>query len=88
MVNVHDATLVTIGTDFCAKLRAGIPARQVMQNAVETITAEHLSGQITDAQEAEPTMAGPDLDRTATIHYCPEQFPQVMRAVAQMATGN
>lgn len=88
LASVRDSTLIVLGTEFCAKLRAGVPARQVMQNTVESISSKYLSGQITDSQQKDLIMGMADVDRKATEHYCPEQSAQVLRAFAQMAGGN
>lgn len=87
LAKVRDETLVAAGKDFCAQVRAGAPARSVMQTAVDSIAAKYQSGQITSALQDQMVMASADTDETATVHYCPEQMTQVTVAFAAMAGG-
>lgn len=85
--SLSDSNLVTIGTEFCAKLRAGASARQLMQNGVASISSMYMSGQITALQEKDLANVLADVDEKATVHFCPEQEAQVLNAFAQMASG-
>ncbi|GAC1607566.1 MAG: hypothetical protein NVS3B6_21470 [Pseudarthrobacter sp.] len=88
LASMSDANLVMLGKEFCAKLRAGVPALQVMRGSVAAISAKYMSGQITDSQQKILAEGLADIDEKASLHYCPEQWSQVGLAFAQLASGN
>ncbi|MDQ4504446.1 DUF732 domain-containing protein [Sinomonas sp. ASV322] len=88
LASVSDATLIAVGTTFCARLREGIPARLEMENEVRKISSMWMNGEISTDQETKLTLGIADIEASASINYCSEQYLSVMRAFAQMASGN
>lgn len=85
---MSNTDLVVLGKEFCAKLRAGVPALQVMRNSAAVISAKYMSGQITDSQQKNAAEGVADVEEKASLHFCPEQWSQVGVAFARLASGN